>query len=563
MTQPLSDYPDRIDRHPDKLDAHTSWSRIWCLTWTALCGVFALLWLILRSGPRPNRFVYPCQQAAFSTAALAFGVPVVSAVMTARRRLSRAMRTPLGVSLAAMGLVMTAGMWGYLTWAAEYAGPEVDPPVDYRAKIYQVTDCPQDPIGERFVGVDNLINLMGREGLKLFRSETESLVSGPDGIVSSDDVVVVKINYQWDQRGGTNTDVLRGLILRLLDHPDTFSGEIVVCENAQFNSINNFDRPNNNAQVRSQSPHDVVVGFQQQGYPVSHYDWTVSRNTLVGEYSQGNMTDGYIVYPYNQQLFGRVSYPKFRTPAGHYVSLKYGIWDTESETYDRDKLKFINVPVLKSHHATYGATACVKNYMGVVTGNLNTNSHSAINYGILGAQLAEIQLADLNILDSIWINANPNDGPWTTYGGATRRDRLLASVDPVATDIWAVKNILIPAFIERGYSPPWPFLSADPDIPNSRFRLYLDRSMNYILAAGFTVTNDLESIDVTTWNGDGDADGDSDVDSSDFAGFVGCVGGPGSAVSPACDIFDFDGDGDVDMHDLAGVQRAYTGPGIF
>ncbi|MCP4227219.1 MAG: DUF362 domain-containing protein, partial [Actinomycetia bacterium] len=156
------------------------------------------------------------------------------------------------------------------------------------------------------------------------------------------------------------------------------------------------------------------------------------------------------------------------------------------------------LPVLKSHHSNYGATACIKHYMGVATAYLNSNSHSRTNNGITGDLMAEIQPADLNILDCIWIHANPYDGPWTEYTEATRKDMLVAGLDPVATDIWSVKNILIPTFIENGYSPPWPFPSADPDDPSSKFRTYLDNSMNYLLAGGYTVTNDLDSIDVTT-----------------------------------------------------------------
>jgi hypothetical protein len=109
--------------------------------------------------------------------------------------------------------------------------------------------------------------------------------------------------------------------------------------------------------------------------------------------------------------------------------------------------------------------------------------------------MGEIQLADLNILDAIWVNANPYDGPWTTYEDATRLNRLVASKDPVAGDLWAVKNILIPAFLDNGYAPPWPYPSADPDLPTSSFRNYLDTSMYYLLAAGYDVTNDPAQID--------------------------------------------------------------------
>ncbi|MBU0719377.1 MAG: DUF362 domain-containing protein, partial [Planctomycetes bacterium] len=531
----------------------------WFLANSLVSGFLALCWLVLRSGPKPSRVAYPCQQAALSAATLAFGAPVVGAVIALRRRVVAGLRTPWGIAVAALGLSATAGLWGYASWAAESRGPRRDPPRDYRAQVYHVSDCPQDPAGDHFVGVNNLIALMGREGLKFYDSETESLAAGPEGIIGVDDVVVVKINYQWAERGGTNTDVLRGLIRRIVDHPDGFTGEVIVCENAQFNSTSGLDRSSNNAQDHSLSPHDVVVGFQTLGYNVSHYDWTLVRGTSVAEYSMGDMADGYVVYDYDSQFGGRLSYPKFQADSGTYVSLKHGIWDPMGPSYSRERLKFINIPVLKSHSATYGATACIKHYMGVVTGSLSTNSHGAIANGILGALLGEIQLADLNILDSIWINANPYSGPSTSYSGATRRDELVASVDPVAVDIWAVKNILIPAFVDNGYSPPWPHPSADPDDANSEFREYLDNSMSFILAAGYDVTNDPDQIDVRDGNGaTGDFDGDSDVDGDDYLDFATCFTGAGGILAPGCEAGDFDSDSDVDCDDWSHFELVWT-----
>lgn len=535
------------------------WRR-WLLGNSLVAGILALCWLVLRSGTKPSRLTYPCQQAAMSTAALTLGLPLTTAAAALRRRVAAPLRWPVRILAVALATVAVVGLVSSFPGSRKYSGPVLSAPGSYRADLFNVVSSPVKPVGDRFLGLDNLIALMGRQGLKFYESATESLASGPGGIIDSDDLVIIKINYQWSQRGGTNVDLLSGLIRRIVDHPDGFTGEIVICENAQFVSVENFDRAENNARDHARSPHDVVVDFQTLGYNISHYDWTSIREVSVGEYSDGDLTDGYIVHDYNPEVGGYVSYPKFQTDAGTYISLRFGVWDPIGETYSREHLKFINVPVLKSHSAAYGATVAVKNYMGVVTNSQGTQSHDAVATGILGALLGEIHLADLNIVDAIFINANPNTGPATTYVGATRRKELVACRDPIAADIWSVKNILIPAFIANGFSPPWPTPSADPDDSTSEFREYLDNSMYQILAAGDTVTNDLGQIDAVTANGSaGDFDEDADVDSADYDQFALCFTGPGGGpVGVECSAGDFDDDGDVDCDDWVNFQFVWT-----
>jgi hypothetical protein len=435
-----------------------------------------------------------------SAATLALGAPIVSTVIAARRHIVAGLRSPVGLAVLVVAVFGGLAASGVIIGVDANSGALLTPPPDYRAEVFHVSSCAQEPTGDRFSGLDGLITLMANKGLKIYRSPTIDFLSGSDGIIGSDDVVVIKINSQWAQRGGTNVDLLQGVIRVLVDHTDGFTGEVVVCENAQFQGSADFGRTDNNAQVHSLSTSDVVSHFQTLGHSVSLHDWTLDRFTSVDEYVDGDMTDGYVVSDYDAQLGGRVSYPKFQTDAGTYVSLRDGIWNPAGSSYDRNRLTVINLPVLKSHHAVYGVTACVKNYMGLVTRELSTNSHSAIRNGILGAVMGEIRPPDLNILDCIWINANPYSGPGTSYAGSTRRDQLVASVDPVAADMWAVSNILIPAFQDNGYSPPWPEPSADPTHPSSDFRVYLDWSMNYILAAGFDVTNNMADIDAYSSN---------------------------------------------------------------
>lgn len=474
----------------------------WLITNTVLTGIFALLWLLLRSGTKPNRLAYPCQQAAFATASLAFGAPLVAALITARNFALGLLGSRRALATAGVGLFVTIGLWGFLSRsnATTTRTSPFSPSQDYRAEVFHVTDCPQDPVGDRFVGLDNLLRLMGREGLKFYDSPTTTLLSGPDGIIGSDDVVVIKINYQWTGCGGTNTDLLRGLIRALVDHPDGFTGEIVVGENTQFVSADGFDRGSNNAQDRSLSPHRVVVGFQDQGWRVSHRDWRQIRTFR----AEANLScdqggGGYIVMP--PAPAGNVSYPRFSTAYGTCVSIKNGVWDPDAGAYDRHRLKIINLPVLKPHGAVYGVTAAVKNYMGVVTTELNTGSHNAVSGGLMGAVMAEAGPPDLNILDCIRVNGHPWAGPGVSCNLASRLDQLVASTDPIALDIWAVTNILVPEFLANGYEPPWPSPSADPDDPNSKFRIYLDNSMDQLLAGGYDATNDINRIDAYSWDG--------------------------------------------------------------
>lgn len=52
----------------------------------------------------------------------------------------------------------------------------------------------------------------------------------------------------------------------------------------------------------------------------------------------------------------------------------------------------------------------------------------------------------------------------------------------------------------------------------------------------------------------GDCDADAAVDQADYAQYAGCISGPLTPASAACDCADLDGDGDSDLYDYAGFQ---------
>jgi len=527
----------------------------WLTRCSLLSGICALAWLLLRSGTKPTRLAYPCQQAAFGTAALVLGLPVVAALLRFRQRLVAFVGTITGKAVAcalaaAVGLTALASVTSQprITW--------IDPPADYRPQIYLVNDA-RGIVPDSYGGVDDLVSLMGLRGLKLHRSAYKSLTAGPDGLIDPDDVVILKVNSQWPERGGTNTDVLRGVIRNILDHPDHFTGEIVVADNGQEFAPDSLDWQLNNSEDGDQSVKDVVNDFAVQGWPVATKRWDTIRRIPADEYDQGDLTDGYVVSDtLDPEAQFRVSYPKFQTAFGTYVSYKRGIWTSGTQQYDPDRLVVINMPVLKTHFI-YGITAAVKNHMGVITTGLSTGSHAAVANGAMGSILADVGPPDLNILDCIWVLAHPGSGPAAPYVAASRRDQLVASTDPAALDVWAVRNILVPQIIANGYTTSGAYPDQDPDNPVGDFRRYLDRSVNEMLLGGISTTCAADSVDLHVWRGDHDRDGD--VDLTDFSEFAPCTTGPGGGVPDGCDTWDFDSDGDIDNHDFAILQVAVTG----
>jgi len=112
--------------------------------------------------------------------------------------------------------------------------------------LFWIKGIPNQPFyggggGNYHAGVDYLLRLLGNQGLKIYRSSQETALSGPSGMIAPNDVVLIKVNAQWKYRGCTNSDLIRGLIQRILDHPDGFNGEVVIFENGQGRGSLNCD----------------------------------------------------------------------------------------------------------------------------------------------------------------------------------------------------------------------------------------------------------------------------------------------------------------------------------
>ncbi len=525
-------------------------------------GLASLAWLILRTGTKPSRAAYPCQRMAAANASAWLGVAVVPAVVrwawTIRKRIaekSRVVVFSLSVLLVAAFFVLFGGLvsgWfssavGSSGFAAQFgigpggSGP-LPAPVSEEAlrgngklelDVEQHLAGPPTP-SDIFVvegtngadgGFSRLVQLLEEHGDGFYRrandtgggaatgdgtggaaaageaaGKTIGAGNAVRGIIGIDDVVLIKVNAQWNQRGGTNTDLTASIVEAIIDHPDGFSGEVIIADNgqAQFGSGGgggSLDWGRNNGLDPDRSMEDVAEEFVSEGYRVSAYLWDTITKTRVSEFSDGDSEDGYVVADTPTEPTGIiVTYPKFTTRYGTHVSFSEGIWNPGTRTYDTDGLVVINVPVLKSH-SIYGVTAAVKHYMGVVSDKLTShNAHRSVGNGGMGTQMVETWMPALNVIDAIWINARPGRGPSTSYSVATETNVIAASLDPVALDTWASMNVLIAAAERQGHSRTGsmnPFTDS-----GSRFSEWLELSAKEIRKAGYPATTDLTEVNI-------------------------------------------------------------------
>ena len=326
--------------------------------------------------------------------------------------------------------------------------------------------------------IDTLLLLMETQDIYLHKTTAH-----PSGIVGSNDIVIIKGSFQWDFRNTTSTDRIKGLIWQILQHPDGFTGEILVGDNTQWATIGEDD---NNSEDTQQCILDVINTFHSKGYPVHLFRWADIMYNVVTEYSDGNYNDGYTYEP-----ISKITYPKFQSPAGNYISLKYGIWNSNSQTYNHDRLCIVDFPVLKAHGWT-GATLAIKNWIGVLTvayqnerygGDDAMHNNYMFSEYALPAKVMQVTFPKLTIIDAAWTNPERN------YGNiAIQRKMLLASTDPFAASWYAAKYMLTPV----AYYPD----RTNPDNEGGAYYNCLNNWIKCMHDSGFAVTKNSSEISV-------------------------------------------------------------------
>ena len=310
-----------------------------------------------------------------------------------------------------------------------------------KSDIYRVTNCPI-PTGEGnyHEGLDSLLNLMADNGLKLYQTDKDTELGGKDGLIDEKDVVLIKVNAQWKYKGCTNSDMIRGLIQRILEHPDGFDGEIILFENGQGGGSLDCDT----MWGRRYPDTGVHANAEDESHSFSYLVDTVFADDSVSKYLLDPIRETFISFDDHStdgyRKLTNVSYPCFTTAKGNRIELKEGIW--KGNGYNQN-LKLINVPVLK-HHGGCGITMALKHFYGVLS--MADGKSAERHYARLGEHCGEmitnVRTPVINILDCIWVSLVHHAGypPENTR----RLDQLLASIDPVALDYWASKYLLYP-----------------------------------------------------------------------------------------------------------------------
>ena len=312
---------------------------------------------------------------------------------------------------------------------------------DTKSKIFQIKNCPK-PKGEgnHHEGIEALLNLMAGQGQKFYKTQRDSDLGGPAGVIGCSDVVLVKVNAQWKYRGCTNSDLIRGLIQRILLHPDGFSGEVVIFENGQGGGSLDCD----SMWGRQYTDTGVHANAEDESHSFSYLVNNVFSDDRVSMYLLDPLRETFIDNDDHSsggyRKTGEVSYPCFTTAKGNRVELKEGVWNGSSHD---DNLKLINVPVLK-HHDGCGVTGAIKSYYGILS--MADGWRRERHYEKIGAHCGEmitnVRAPDLNIMDCIWVTPIK----WAGYPpeNTKRLDQVLASLDPVALDYWVSKHLLYP-----------------------------------------------------------------------------------------------------------------------
>gem|GEM_PF-1075569 len=293
------------------------------------------------------------------------------------------------------------------------------------------------------------------------------LAGGTSRYIASDDVVIIKCNGQWPDRGYTHTGCVKGVIDKILEIPG-FSGEIHICDNVQtYGSAGEFGFDATPGKRTDNWPdhnwNSLAAAYQAAGKPVATKRWYNEPSTG-GGISGPAEGEGWVrEFFSHHDIPAFLSYPIYDSPiTGDYrIDPKHGAWSKSSGQYLTDrKVVVLFLPTLNYHSGYAGITGAVKCFFGSteihggIGGKLgeyyqihsatyqhagNSENTNAYRAGELTARYMHNQYAPSLFITCAMYSGH--DGRWSS---AVETKTVLACTNPASLDYIACKQVISP-----------------------------------------------------------------------------------------------------------------------
>lgn len=289
------------------------------------------------------------------------------------------------------------------------------------------------------------------------------LIGGVDSIVGPHDVVVLKCNGQWPNRGYTHTGCVKAVVDEILAIPG-FDGEVHICDNVQtYGSTGQFGFDAGPGHRADNWPdhnwNSLAAEYRGAGKSVATKRWYNTSNDIAGP---ADLEDGWLRNFFD--FYGIPTYlscPVYESPltAGRMIDLRRGVWEDGSYSTAR-RLKVIYLPTLNYHSGYAGITSAVKCFFGSteihggISGKFREHyqihsssyQHSGIPQNTNAFRAGELTaryMLTLNAPD-LFITCAMYSGHNGRWSSAAKTDTVLACSNPASLDYIACKNVISP-----------------------------------------------------------------------------------------------------------------------
>jgi len=164
-----------------------------------LFGLLSLLWLIARTGTRPSRAVYPCQQMAIANAGPWFSIfliPLFPASTVSRlKKHTNLKRAFWGFAIVLMFVlaIFTFKIFTGGDRASQNVSSGKEKKMESSQGLFSNLFVVENTDGTDN-GFERLISLMEEQGLNFYKRKAENTRNGPSGLIAKDDLIIIKVN---------------------------------------------------------------------------------------------------------------------------------------------------------------------------------------------------------------------------------------------------------------------------------------------------------------------------------------------------------------------------------